>query len=112
MIFSLPLYLLKVSLASAIFFAFYLIFLKNKTFFQANRFYLLYTSLLSFGIPFLKAPPANAAQISKSPVFHFLAQPVNDQIWSWQYERFIPIQEKTILYSVSLGDLFVLLYVS
>lgn len=112
MIFSLPLYLLKVSLASAIFFAFYLIFLKNKTFFQANRFYLLYTSLLSFGIPFLKAPPANVALVSRSPVYHFLAQPVNDQIWAWQYERFIPIQEKTILYSVSLGDLFVLLYVT
>lgn len=51
------LYLLKVSVCSAVFFSFYLLFLKRLTFFRLNRFYLLATLALSFLIPGL---PLNA----------------------------------------------------
>jgi beta-lactamase regulating signal transducer with metallopeptidase domain/lipopolysaccharide export system protein LptA len=46
-------YLLKVSACTALFFAFYLLVLRNLTFFKINRFYLLLTLLLSFLIPTL-----------------------------------------------------------
>jgi lipopolysaccharide export system protein LptA len=47
-------YLLKVSACLALFFAFYLLFLRKLTFFKFNRFYLLSTLLLSIIIPSLQ----------------------------------------------------------
>ncbi len=47
-------YLLKVSACSALFFAFYLLVLRKLTFFRINRFYLLFSVLLSFVIPALQ----------------------------------------------------------
>ncbi|TKC12260.1 hypothetical protein FA048_01165 [Pedobacter polaris] len=47
-------YLLKVSACTVLFFAFYLLVLRRLTFFKINRFYLLFTLLLSFAIPTLK----------------------------------------------------------
>ncbi|WP_316801021.1 M56 family metallopeptidase [Pedobacter frigidisoli] len=47
-------YLLKVSACTVLFFCFYLLVLKNLTFFKINRFYLLGTLLLSFTIPVLQ----------------------------------------------------------
>lgn len=46
-------YLLKVSACTVLFFAFYMLVLRNLTFFKINRFYLLITLLLSFIIPTL-----------------------------------------------------------
>ena len=46
-------YLLKVSACSVFFFVFYLLVLRRLTFFKINRFYLLFTLLLSFVIPTL-----------------------------------------------------------
>jgi len=47
-------YLLKVSACNAVFFAFYVLFLRKLTFFKVSRFYLLATLLLSFTIPALQ----------------------------------------------------------
>lgn len=47
-------YLLKVSVCLAVFFAIYIIALRRLTFFNSNRFYLLFTLLLSFIIPSLQ----------------------------------------------------------
>ena len=47
-------YLLKVSACSALFFAFYLLVLRKLTFFKINRFYLLFSVLISFIIPALQ----------------------------------------------------------
>ncbi|MGN7989160.1 M56 family metallopeptidase [Pedobacter sp. 22226] len=47
-------YLLKVTACTALFFGFYMLFLKKLTFFKINRFYLLGTLLLSFIIPVLQ----------------------------------------------------------
>src|SRR5687768_11786727 len=44
-------YLLKVSACLLAFYALYFLFFKNKTFFHANRFYLLTSLLVSFIIP-------------------------------------------------------------
>ncbi|SMO53770.1 M56 family metallopeptidase [Solitalea koreensis] len=46
-------YLLKASACSALFFGFYYLFLNKLTFFKTNRFYLLFSLLLSFLIPAL-----------------------------------------------------------
>ena len=47
-------YLLKVSTCSALFFAFYIVFLRKLTFFKINRFYLLISVVISFIIPTLQ----------------------------------------------------------
>lgn len=47
-------YLLKVSACTVLFFAFYLLVLRKLTFFKINRFYLLFSLLLSFIIPALQ----------------------------------------------------------
>src|SRR5690606_19793201 len=46
-------FLLKVILCSAIFFAYYLLVLRNKSFHPYNRFYLLSTAVLSTVLPLL-----------------------------------------------------------
>ncbi|WP_316769288.1 M56/M15 family metallopeptidase [Pedobacter frigiditerrae] len=46
-------YLLKVSACTVLFFAFYLLVLRRLTFFKINRFYLLFTLIISFIIPTL-----------------------------------------------------------
>jgi N-acetylmuramoyl-L-alanine amidase len=46
-------YLLKVSACTVLFFAFYLLVLRKLTFFKINRFYLLFTLMISFIIPTL-----------------------------------------------------------
>lgn len=47
-------YLFKVCICSAVFFGLYLLLLKKLTFFKVNRFYLLFTLVLSFIIPALQ----------------------------------------------------------
>ena len=55
-------YLFQASISLAAFFVIYTLFLKNLTFFRANRAYLLTALLLSFAIPLLKIElPAEAA---------------------------------------------------
>jgi N-acetylmuramoyl-L-alanine amidase len=49
-------YLLKTSLSLSIFYMFFYLFLRNKTFFKANRFYLLFTLFSSFAIYFIPVP--------------------------------------------------------
>jgi len=51
---SVLIYLLKVNLVLTVFYAFYWVFLRRNTFFQANRFYLLGSVLVSFLMPFIK----------------------------------------------------------
>src|SRR4051812_37560188 len=52
-------YLLKVTLVSAILYAYYLLGLRNKKFHRYNRFYLLFTVILSLVIPLLKVSFSN-----------------------------------------------------
>ena len=47
-------YFAKVALCSAIMFAYYFLALRNRTFHHYNRFYLIFTVLISLSIPFLK----------------------------------------------------------
>ena len=108
--FSLPLFLLKVSFASGVFFGFYLAFLRGKTFFQVNRFYLLYTLLISFCIPFIRSPISDQVTLGKGQFYSLIAQPVSSQVWNWQYENFLPLQESAVIYSFSFGDLFLIIY--
>lgn len=71
-------YLLKVSACSALFFAFYLVVLRKLTFFKANRFYLLFSLLLSFLIPALRIEIEKVVPVSSAvqPVTVQNIQPV------------------------------------
>jgi len=110
MLHPLPLYLLKVNIAICIFYGFYVLLLKRRTFFQLNRFYLLYTLLISFFIPFIDSPFTSDIEYSKTPIVQKIALPISQQSWSWQYENFVPIQQKSLVFSLSLGDIFLLVY--
>ena len=46
-------YLIQVNLYLVVFFGFYVLFLRKETFYQANRFYLMLSGIMSFVIPFL-----------------------------------------------------------
>jgi len=46
-------YLIQVNLYLIVFFGFYVLFLRKETFYQANRFYLMLSGIMSFVIPFL-----------------------------------------------------------
>ncbi|WP_207424507.1 energy transducer TonB [Desertivirga brevis] len=49
-------FLIQVNIYLTLFYLFYAVFLKNETFFNANRLYLILTTLLSVAIPTLKLP--------------------------------------------------------
>lgn len=46
-------YLIQVNLYLIVFFGFYVLFLRKETFYQANRFYLMLSGIMSFVIPFI-----------------------------------------------------------
>lgn len=84
-------YLLKVSACLALFFSFYLLVLRKLTFFKINRFYLLFTLVLSFVIPNLQFTIERAA-----PVEEFYVEPVptvTDQHQTFE----APLQINTIV---------------
>jgi hypothetical protein len=47
-------YLIQVNLYLIVFFAFYFFLLRKETFYQANRFYLMLSGIISFVIPFMQ----------------------------------------------------------
>ncbi len=90
-------YLLKVSACSALFFAFYILVLRRLTFFKLNRFFLLFSLLLSFSIPAFEftveriAKPVmfdreiGVAQVHRSNGLQAFSS-LNDQLqqnWDW-----------------------------
>ena len=65
-------YLLKVALIITIFFAFYRLIFKNFHFFQANRFYLLYTTIIAFTVPLINISWSIGPADNITPVLHSL----------------------------------------
>ena len=72
-------YLLEANLYLLVFYGFYRLFLYNETFYNSNRYYLLFTSLLAFIIPvlqlgFLKPVPTDHNVAFPPPVLYTKAQ--------------------------------------
>lgn len=65
-------YLLKVTLCSGVLFGYYVLALRNKTFHQWNRFYLLACVVLSLAAPLLKITIGNNAPAMSASVFRML----------------------------------------
>lgn len=64
-------YFLQVILCSAIMYAYYLLALRNKKFHQYNRYYLLFTAVFAWIIPFIKID-ITATKAAPAPVINFL----------------------------------------
>jgi N-acetylmuramoyl-L-alanine amidase/lipopolysaccharide export system protein LptA len=89
-------YLLKVSACSALFFAFYLTVLRKLTFFKVNRFYLLFSLIISFIIPTLTFTverevlqmPIESSAVTQinTPNQQFVATGVQGQVFSAETE--------------------------
>ena len=66
------LYLLKATLCSGILFGYYRLFLRNRAFHSYNRFYLLFTVVLSLCLPFIKIDFWQEQTIQSSNVIQLL----------------------------------------
>lgn len=97
------LYLLQVNIYLVAFYAFYRLFLSGETFFSLNRFYLLISTLLSFGIPVLQSDWLKN-WLAPTPV-QDLAVQINLQAYEFLY---VPKGEVA---NISLGDLLSWLYI-
>ncbi len=106
-------YLLLVNLYLIVFYGFYALLLRNETFFQLNRIYLVSAALLSFLIPVIKADWVKDLFITRevqhtiyatiNPEFIYQAKPIhNDPVTLGQILLFIYISGTIIL----VGRLF------
>jgi hypothetical protein len=108
---SLPIYLLKVNIAFIAFYAFYLIFLRDKTFFQWNRFFLLTSLLVAFLLPFIQFPEQEILPAVSTPgLFREITEPVAQEAWLWQYETLLPLQQKPVWFALTVGQLIIVFY--
>ncbi|MBA4166371.1 MAG: hypothetical protein H0X41_02280, partial [Chitinophagaceae bacterium] len=84
-------YLIKVIACSAMLYAYYRLYLYNKTFHQWNRFYLLFSTLISLVIPFLqvKVFPA-ASSRSPQPVTELLKTAFNNSFHEYEGVSALP----------------------
>ena len=105
-------YLLKVSICIALSYVFYSILLKRSTHFQANRFFLLFTLLISFAIPFLKITPPKVAEIKDpTPTISDYFYPISEQSEVLQYQFAKPLRHPTPIFQISIGELLFLIYI-
>ncbi len=74
-------YLLKVILCSALLTGYYWFALRNKLFHAWNRFYLLASVVIAFGLPFLKIPFLQEEQQQGLPAYQILQSITTDEVW-------------------------------
>ncbi len=99
-----PLYLLKVNLALIIFYGLYLLILRQKTFFQANRFFLLYAVYISFYLPLIQFTPHFNAPVNEQPnLINQIALPITETSWAFQYESLQPLQYQPAMFNLTFG---------
>ena len=107
-----PLYLLKVNLALIIFYGLYLLILRQKTFFQANRFFLLYAVYISFYLPLIEFPAHfNAPHNEQPTLINQIALPITETSWAFQYQSLQPLQYQPAMFNLTFGHLFLIVYV-
>ncbi|TKC01907.1 M56 family metallopeptidase [Pedobacter cryotolerans] len=102
-------YLVKVSVCTVLFFAFYLLFLRRLTFFKINRFYLLFTLLISFIIPTLSFTIEREVEIA--PMVYTQVEPpdevkINEPITAISPIETRPITEESFDYYSLLPYLY------
>ena len=107
-----PLYLLKVNLALIIFYGLYVLILRQKTFFQANRFFLLYAVYISFYLPLIEFPAHfNAPHNEQPTLINQIALPITETSWAFQYQSLQPLQYQPAMFNLTFGHLFLIVYV-
>jgi len=105
---SIPQYLVESSFCLAIFYLFYMLFLKKETYFQFNRFYLIGTALLSLLIPIVNVDFNSASHITGAEQLYPILHQVNDiQIGIQQTIA----QESNILH-ISIADVINWVYLA
>lgn len=100
-------YLIQVNLYLILFVAFYWLFLRKETFYQANRFYLLFAAILSFVIPFMYTEKVQS---------WFVTKEISDLIFSYDAsamkEPLFAVSSAVEGTRISLTDILLFIYVS
>ena len=105
---SIIIYLLKVSLAQIIFYLLYILLLKNQTHFQLNRFYLLFTLMISFFLPFLTLPKFSSQAVT-GPL-PGIVQPLSEGSQLIHSYASLPLNYKPVVLEITMGDILLVLY--
>ncbi|MBX2872309.1 MAG: M56 family metallopeptidase [Saprospiraceae bacterium] len=94
-------YLFESSIALLSFYLLYYWGLRNETFFQLNRWYLLLMPALALSIPLIDVEMSTAVAEAGLPIFY----PVIEEYHAWQEIAWSPeVQSKDSLWQISLGD--------
>lgn len=105
---SIPQYLLESSFCLAVFYIFYYFWLKQETYFQFNRLYLLGSAFLSLIIPLINIDYYSASQISGAEsIFPFINQVNEIQIGIQQ-----TITQESNILNISIADIINWVYVA
>ena len=103
---TLPQYLIESSVCLICFYFFYSWVLKKETFFQFNRFYLLFTALFSLSIPFFNFELAIGSGQSG---FNNLVLPVISEAQN-SHQTIITAVEEPTPFIISIGDIIRIIY--
>ena len=95
-------YLIQVNIYLLAFFGFYVLFLRKETFYQANRFYLMLSGIMSFLIPFMQTAWVQSWLVTRE---------VSQIMAGYEAEALeVPIISATANYQVSLATLLLGMY--
>ncbi len=105
-------YLIKVTLCLWLFSGLYWLAFRRRQFFQINRFYLLYTTILSFFIPLVQWTTSTpwVEDLTAAPIIADVITPIRDgstMAFSYVYE---PLQRTTYGFSITWGQLLLAIY--
>ncbi len=103
------LYLIKVSFCLAIFYSIYHLIFRRNLHFLANRFYLLYTSLVSFFIPVFHFP-MKRTQVAASQFVQDVIVPINSGAHEFQVMLAAPLERQAPVWQVNLAQIIFGIY--
>jgi|GEM_PF-312615 len=99
-------YFIEVSIAWALFYAIYFIFLKRETFFNINRWYLLHTIWIGAVIPFVRKIPISLESVE--PMIMQPVQLIHYSTYAFSEAMAVPIEESMFNYQYLVYGLYFL----
>jgi len=99
-------YFIEVSIAWALFYAIYFIFLKRETFFNINRWYLLHTIWIGAVIPFVRKIPISLESVE--PMIMQPVQLIHYSTYAFSEAMAVPVEESMFNYQYLVYGLYFL----
>ncbi len=106
-------YLLKVTFCTSLFFSLYWLVFRRRKFFQLHRFYLLYSTILAFFIPFLQWSDESKVveRLTTTPILGDVVTPIKVGTSHAFYYVATPLQASQDGLSLSWGQVLLVIYV-